>query len=105
MLYVHVTFPHLLVLYLSAGDLIGFSLLIFLQLLGILHLLPLCLIKVALHKHTYTEGKALFVYVHTDVTTTKQNKASENSLGIMFFILPTAKTTKTRFHFANGQTA
>lgn len=53
MLYVYVTFPHLLVLYLSAGDLIGFSLLIFLQLLGILHLLPLCLIKVALQKHIY----------------------------------------------------
>lgn len=48
-----VTFPHLLVLYLSAGDLIGFGLLIFLQLLGILHLLPLCLIKVALQKHKH----------------------------------------------------
>lgn len=90
MLYVYVTFPHLLVLYLSAGDLIGFSLLIFLQLLGILHLLPLCLIKVALQKHIYCytvqRGK-LFACVHTDFTTTKQNKAaSENSLGIMFFV-------------------
>lgn len=50
---IYVTFPHLLVLYLSTGDLIGLGLLIFLQLLGILHLLPLCLIKVALQKHMY----------------------------------------------------
>lgn len=46
-----VTFPNPLVLYLSTGDLIGLSLLILLQLLGVLHFLPLRLVQVALQIH------------------------------------------------------
>lgn len=46
-----VTFLDPLVLYLGTGDLIGLSLLIFLQFLGILHLLPFGLVQVTLSVH------------------------------------------------------
>lgn len=48
-----VTFLDPLVLYLCSGDLIGLRLLIFLQFLRILHLLPFCLVQVALPVHKY----------------------------------------------------
>lgn len=46
-----VTFLNPFVVYLSSGDLIGLSLLIFLQFLGVLHLFPFCFIQVALAVH------------------------------------------------------
>lgn len=90
LLSVYVTFPHPLVLYLCSGDLIGFGLLIFLQLLRILHLLPLCLIEVALQKHKYCyiirEENSLNLDTCRRYNYQVENTtASENSLVLVFF--------------------
>lgn len=89
LLSVYVTFPHPLFLHLCSGDLIGFGLLIFLQLLRILHLLPLCLIEVALQKHKYCyivrEENSLNLDTCRRYNYQVENTtASENSLVLVF---------------------
>lgn len=51
------TFLNPLVLYLSASDLICLRLMIFLQFLGILHLLPLRLVEITLQIHTQDDSQ------------------------------------------------